>query len=491
MKPFIFSCMTFVVLFTNVFAENYTEKTFLMSQPLRIPTERILSSYQNYLVRQGEEREGIRKNHLFGTTFQFTGFYRESFNKRDLGQYFGYACDNVISIGTAYTDFQSSNLVHNSASSSALDIKGNVKLSPYQRSLGMHFAYLQRIPFLGRKFYVSFNVPFVHLEQGVCLRDRTSQIATVEGTQKKLRDYFSGNLLQANNPNKQAALQYAKIDGMHGKTAVADIDASFGYQFSKNDMYYVHTALLASIPTGNKSCGNYLFEPIIGHGGQLGIGCSVEAMVKLYEGKHTSVDFTSAYFIKSFFSNIQKRTLGFRSGNMASIRSWSQYLMLGEQGKIGVFPAANVLTRDVRVRTGLEFTCYLGANFYYRNFALNLGYNGFSRSDETVYIKNWTDDIYALADSSYDTSNPFSINPTPNPGVTDNSDKAISSKMLVPAIAATPASISHKIYGLMSYLFNKRGRIPVSVGLGGAVEVSQGNSAVSAAELYGKLAVSF
>ena len=474
MKYFFYWGIFFLGVSSFLNAASYTEKTFLMPQSLRIPTESMLFDYSNDLMLSG-------KHKLFGGCMQVTPFYRVSTNGTEIGKYFGWSNNNTISIDPALTGkhFSSFELIHNPNDLSSLYLRGTIELSPKQKIYGIHINYLQEI---FKNFYFNAIIPVVHVSNSMKPKVNDILKATIDGNRKGILHYFSGEISQEDNPSKQEALHYAKISGYRSKTGIADLELLLSYKFTRDENYYLRPMVSVVLPTGNRTNGEYLFEPVLGNGKQWGVGCGIDAMFTLYDKNYTKIDLTCAYNIKHFVSNTQKRTIGFRSDGLNKVYAWSQYRMLGEDGIAGVFPAANVLTRDVKVRQGILFDCDINFNVYHNNWLFNLGYNYFSRSDESVSVKSWDDDKYARAAWDYKTTSPFLIS--------NCQEGAIQKSMLNVAAAATPASITHKIYGILSYTFASA-RTPFFIGIGASGEFAQENSALQGYELYARLGFSF
>jgi len=462
-------------------SQDYTEKTFLMPQPLRVPSQHTFYDYTYDLLARGDD---IRTGH-----FQATYIYRHSDNRRKIGKYFGRNGWNEIKIGSGQTDFQASNLVFTDDPDS-ISLAGTIEILPSQKIKGVHLSYIKRLIQISKKLFINVAMPVVRVTNYLNARVLNEKQQTIEGTQFGPFCYFTGHLQQKTGNFKQEPLCAARMScgKKRSKSGVADIDCCLGYQFGLEDTYYLCPRLSMVIPTGNRPCGCYLFEPVLGHGKQWGIGFGVEAMTVLHKNEETKLDLTCSYEIKHFFSNTQKRTVGFRSDDWSSVKAWSQYELLGEQGKYGVFPAANVLTRDVRVHQGLLFDCYVNLNFQHRGCFLSVGYNYFSRAEEDVRVRCWPEDRYALVNPNHYTSNTrFTIVSDPTPA-DDNLEGPIQRAMLDGSVAATPPITTHKVYGLISYLCKSR---PLFVGIGGAYEACQDNAALEGYELYFKLGYSF
>lgn len=473
-------CLIFfqIVLAGTCFGRTHTGKTFLLPQPMRFPTQHIFYDYCHDLFS--------RHKNLLGGNFQVTSFCRRDQNRKEIGQYFGRHESNVISIGTGVTDFQSSNLVFTPAPT----LKGTLELRPHRKIRGLHFSYLHRLKTFSKRLFVNVSFPIIHVTRRMDVRVCDEVKQSIGEEKFGILDYFSGRLFQR---DIQAPLQCAKIAfcKSQGKTDFGDIEATLSYQFNKNDRYYLRSSIGVLLPTSNRAKGQYLFDIITGHARHWGFLSSIEAMAILYQAGPTKVTVTHSATLKYCLENNQRRTISFRSDDIDSRRSWAHYYgFLGEHGKRGVFPGANVLTRDVHVTPGLIFDFIVNYNLFHRDWLCSFGYNFFSRSEEAVRPPCWEDGKYALASINYDPTTPFTIAATPNIVSSDNIERGITRKMLDTSVAQSPASISHKIYVMVGHKWNSM-PVPVVVSLGGSYEFSQDNAALEGYELYLRAGASF
>lgn len=487
-RSWLYSFIFSFLLFGSLLARTHTGKTFLLPQPMRLPTEQIF--YDTCYSLAAREHN---KNKLFGGNIQVTAFCRRDQNKKEVGQYFGRHEKNVISIGSEVTDFQSRNLIFTQNPT----LKGELELRPCRKMRGVLFNYFHHLKDLSSKLFFSFSLPVIHVTRRMNARVCNEVKQTVGNKQYGILDYFSGMLWQ---PEKQAHLYYAKIlpCRSQGRTDFGDIEASVSYQatggsnpLNKGDRYYVRSSLGLVLPASNKPKGEYLFDMVTGNGKHWGFKVGAEAMAILYRDRKTKLSVTYSAALKYFLKNTQCRTLSFRSDDIDSRRSWAHYYgFLGEQGKRGVFPGANVLTRDVRVTPGTVFDFIVNYNLFRHNWLCSFGYNFFSRSEERVKPICWESGKYALASVNYDPTTPFVIAQTPNIISSDNIERAITREMLDTSVAQSPASISHKIYGMAGCQWDSI-RIPVALGVGASYEFSQDNAALEGYELFLRVAASF
>lgn len=460
-------------------AKTYTGKTFLQPQPFRFPTEYTFHDHLYTLMN---------KKDLVGGQFQITSFYRRDNNPEDIGAYFSRLGCNCISIGPKKTDFQATNLVFTDLPST-LDLRGVLELSPIRKIRGIELGYIHK---LSDHLYLCLSVPWIHITRRMqpCVYNQQKQ--EIEDKVYEIRDYFMGRIEQDGQPHFQAALCCAKIKchGSDYRTGFGDVVCSLSYQSQPMKGYWMRYFGGVILPTSNRPKGEWLYEPMLGNGQQWGIMVGAEGTVLAYETRKIKIKATVGGTIKQFFSNTQKRMVSFRSDDLDSSRSWAHYYgLLGEEGKYGVFPAANLLMRDVKVTPGVYFDGFINYSLFHRNRVFSVGYNLFAKESESVKVRSWTNNKYALASPLYDTATPFTI--VANPSSTDdNLEGPIQRNMLDASVAETPATMTHKVYAMASFVVDSL-RIPVTVGIGGAYEFAQNNAAPEGYELFMKVGASF
>lgn len=478
MKDAILRHMMVVALllvgFSTVSAVKNTEKTFLDPQPLRIPAQHTFYDYATHLL---QNKDCIGWDHV-----QAIYFYQDQENCRSLGEYFGRNHSNVITLGSNKTDFPVANFIF-SQNPQDLKLKGSFSIAPHREVKGFHLSYIKRISPISNSLFFQIHSPVVRVTTCMNARVHEEKADVIDNQAVGVLTYFSGCLEQKAAATKQERLKYAKIPccDQDSKVGFADVTCELAYNLGNGD-YYFKPFVGVVIPTGKRPEGKVLFEPLLGNGKRWGVNFGLEAMQAVEVGDETMVDLTASLQLQHLFDVTQKRTLGIRSDDWGNVRKWSHYELLGEQDKKGVFPAANVLTRDVKVKSGLATDCYLNCNILRMQCMVNFGYNYFSRPSESISVKCWQNDKYALVSSNYDANNPFNINST------DALQGAIQKEMLDLTVAQNEAQASHKLYVMVSYVQKE---IPFSIGVGGAYELVQGNAALSGYELYLRCNISF
>ena len=185
------------------------------------------------------------------------------------------------------------------------------------------------------------------------------------------------------------------------------------------------------------------------------------------------------------FEGTEKRTI---TPLKDSVFNFNYYYLMGKNGQQNqaLFPAANVLTRDVRVRPGNLFDGIVNLSCNCSCFTLDFGYNIFSKEGEAVSLKGiWEDDTYGIAATDYQTTGQiFTTDHTLSSKWINNSDLDINS-------ITTPSYLTHKIYGALGYNLKVNNKFPVGLGFGASYEVGNSNHELEGYQFWAKALISF
>jgi len=471
-------------------ATTHTNKTFLMPRaPLRDKAME-LSTWHTQINKKGDG--------LFGGSLQATGFYQSSTNQADTGRYFGAESatttkDNTIEVvqAAAANDLFNTNIYHSAGNTSSdVAFAGTMRLNPRRDIWGVRFDYYQDFDKIlnGLFFKASTVVAGVHTSMHETLENSTP-IASGDNAGKTVADFFAGNLSQGLGVNQQAALAYAKIDKGHHTTDLADIDLNLGYNFVNKKNWHLGLAFTLMIPTGNTPRGEFVFEPVSGHGGSWAVGGILDSAFTLWksDNKNKNLSLSLAVDYRFLFENTQRRTLGLIQGG--EVTPHGQYFLMGKNGVSGLFPAANITTRDVEVEPGSQVEAIAALAFNCCNWTFDIGYNLYYQDREAVKVKSWQEETYAVAHNDYQAV----VNNLPVAfSVTNDSvlGTAVSITDLNTKGAETPSQLSHKLYGGIGYAFNHWSN-PLMFGLGGGFEWKDSNAILEQWSLWGKTGISF
>jgi hypothetical protein len=449
--------------------QAHTNKTFLMprSHGVNLPME--LATFNEVANRTSEDQ-------FAGEYFGIKG--KSSFNL----QYNG---------GATPADLDAGYIIHNVTKNAATKSDfATLSLDPEQHAWGVRLDYYQNLDKLLKGLYFKVALPIVHVENDMELGVK----ATAADDVTAIRNYFkgAGDIAQTNSVG-QKALTYAKIDGQRDRTGVADIDLVLGYKFLNKENYHVALNLGLTIPTGNESEGEFVFEPMIGNGDHFGFGGGLDASARIWGDDCHNLKINVVANYRYLFENDEKRTLGIK-GVTGVNGDWSQYYLLGKIATPAVknldtnfIPAANITTQNVDVTPGSQLDAIFALAYNNGGFCVDLGYNLFWKEAEDIEIKS---DPF---NSQYGIVN---LNLVPNDDAGDDFTAAktvggaLTKANLDKSVAETPSQVSHKIYGSLGYIF-REWECPVMFGLMGGYEFAGENSALEKWEIGGKIGVGF
>ena len=528
MRKFFYVMLAILAGMSCAQASTHTNKTFLM------PRSHLDNMAMEYSTWHKQFRDIDEEK--WGSSIQATGFYQESTNQSALGKYFGkYNNATGPNITNPYAgtiqDFiwvmnrstgsgtnnekalllESGWIIHDPKATVAMADRLNVKgtFRPKQESYGIRLDFHQKLDKLAKGLFFKISVPFVDVTNdmeitytGTANPSRLTQPLPDPdtATTKSLADYLSGNI----TTTRQKALSHAKIAGSDSNSGVADIDVTLGYNFLYKEHKHLNANVCLTIPTGNRVRGEKLFEAMVGNGHHWALGCGVDSAFELWKDEDSSLDFLCAVNYKYLFDATEKRTLDFKysdtlvDGYLTAGKRvpMGYYFLGGKRGEKQVFPLANVLTRDVGVDPGSQLEALASLAFNYKSFTFDLGYNLFVKEGESVMVKDWPENTYAIANQTFgsitDDQPLFDpTNATHAWGGGGAEAMPIAREHLLEQDAATPVYVTHKIFGGLGYAYEDWD-YPIMFGLGGSWEFTQGtNSALDGWALWGKLGVSF
>ena len=221
-------------------------------------------------------------------------------------------------------------------------------------------------------------------------------------------------------------LCYSKMDCCHRKeTAIAELTMALGWNRWCEEDYHAGFNIRASVPTGNRPNGCYLFEPIVGNGKhwELGLGftshwtCwqsdSEECGLGFYLDANVTHLFKtcqcrnfdlkckplSRYMLAAKFQNPVEGGLHAVDGNGDSVTPIKQFA--------GVYtPVANLTHMQVDVSVGAQLDLVFLMQYIYNNCSMGIGYNFWTRSCEKIHCNSdcgpcFQNDTWALKGDAF------------------------------------------------------------------------------------------
>lgn len=175
--------------------------------------------------------------------------------------------------------------------------------------------------------------------------------------------------------------------------ALADISASFGYNFviRKNGNFGV--AGKVTCPTGNVPSGDYMLEPIFGRGGAWGVGAEFVGFYNLWLNDDVT-KYVDLWWQGEILHLMPGRTPNFRSFDLKKNGLGSKYLLIQNYSAepnndlvpYVIEPAVNITTLPVFSKIAIEGSVALMLDANYKNWNFALGAEFWSRSAEKLSI---------------------------------------------------------------------------------------------------------
>ncbi len=376
--------------------------------------------------------------------------------------------------------------------------KSTVCFSMNQSVAGLGLQYLQRFAWhdATQGWWFSASSPISHVKNTVTLAEKIESQGTPEALITNMTQAF-----------RQPAWCYGKVDNCaHTKTGLADIETKLGYEWLPCPEGHIALYTGVLIPTGNKPCAQYIFEPIIGHDHHWGLMWGIQAGFQLWEQseKERSLNFECMAHGQYLFSNTQRRSFDLID------KPWSRYMQvyankaqaqLAQETADGSLatPGINVFTRNLKVTPALSSNMTSALVFTAGGFQSEIGYNIFYRQAECVKLAcPWPTGENAPALKSrtqglgdpaqYGLTNPVrTIAPNAilnDPTITENFGTLADYEKNIITIndidlcsAAHPGMLANILYGSLGYRWDEI-EYPVHLSGGASYEFSRKSAAV-------------
>lgn len=468
----------------------------------------------------------------FGGAVQVTVLGGRSTNREDLAQYFMPNCKTSLSV----TEQQQEGTDIVSAQFNIVTVDGNfesqIRFCPQSSIVGAGFTWRQRFceNDEGRAFFGYISGPVFRVKNQMNLSERVIQDGGgVNPELSAASEEINGFPLVANATEafKQAAWHCGKIDDCCGpktnssrsgccdqsKTRFAHLEIAAGYEWINEETCKLESFFGGTIGTGNRPCGEYLFEPIVGNNGHNGVFWGTRVGMEFWHhetedrGLWFYIDYTGRYL----FSRCERRLVDVKC------KPWSRYMLVynsqeqaqqaadlcaqtpnttaTNQGIILGTPGVNVFCLDLKVQP--RFTHMFNSAFVYRNPCLEaeIGYDYFSRDSECIQLGCDFREQYAFksllgcgaTNSQQTIGEQFDAADLP---VAQYEENIIRKTDLDLESAAHPNMVVHTIYGSLAYRWDDR-ECPLFAGFGGSYEWGPDNTTMNRWLLWGKLGMSF
>lgn len=410
-------------------------------------------------------------------TLQVSPFFSQTTNGKRLGRALGLDGNDRFTVnnlaGAAATGVRADYFIHGAAD----DLSGAVGIKPQQHVYGAHLNYFQHLDGITEGLFLSIHAPLIHVKNDGKLTVDNDSVGNIE-------NFFRGNYSNDTVGTKQDKLKNGKFaQGGHSKTGIADIEATLGWNFFQDDRSHAGINIAAIFPTGNRSSGEYAFEPLVGNH-HWGIGAGFNADVTLWQENEHSLKLLLETDYRYLFEDTQKRV-----SNIVGNTTLQHYRNVGRITTAAVGaenrlqPFANVATLDYKIKPGSQIDALAAFSYSNTSVTLDLGYNLFFKQAEDGSLKSndsWTDSTYAFVATNYDTSTDLTV---------DNAVKVLNRADL--SAPLTPATLTHKLFAGIGYTIQETD-YPVLLGLGGAYQFTDNkNTSATGFDVWGKIGISF
>jgi len=434
-----------------------------------------------------------KKEKKFGAKFQNGYFYRETENSEKLGEVFGTCDTNKIIVGTELqvaaelADVENNFILHYHSSPNTLE--GIVEFNPKQTSHGTIAETFMKLDRLLKGLYLKKKVVIMEVENSLNAKVYNKEPGAAATEAQLLSDVLAGKNLKRNlgggasdRYSEQEALEYAKIGCPdETRTGIENLETTIGWHFIRHDDYMAGINIALQSPTGDRTTAEYLWEPRLGSQ-HWALGGGIEGKVTAWKDENQSIRVFLDINYRYEFEAKEKRTLGIKNAGPLN-----HYILLGEVGKYMLYPAANILTKEIDVTPGSNLDALLVLNYNFKKFTFDLGYNFFYKVEEDVELNRclWTDDKYGIADPSWTTCNSaFTLADTFPANTPINYDDIDTS------VAQSPGMLSHSIFASAGYSA-KIWNSPIMLALGGAYEFSGSRGTAKSFTIWGKAGFAF
>jgi hypothetical protein len=368
----------------------------------------------------------------------------------------------------------------------------------------------------GRGFFGSISMPIMRVKNRINLSER---IIDDGGGVNEAFSAVSENINNfpvvgtAKEAFAQAAWHCGKINDCcseNKETHLADVELALGYRLIEHETCSLESFVGATIATGNRPEGTYMFEPIVGNNKHNGIfwGSSIGMELWTHDCMDRALWFYVDYNGRYLFKTHETRLVDVKG------KPWSRYMQLycnqDQAIQAAIFLQQENLTSSTLLYTpGVNKFCLcldvsprfahtFNTGFGYTSgcFDAEAGYNFYSRNSECVKLRSnfsETSAFKALSGGGQTDNVQTICNLFFNNNRTDVADferNIIHAADLDLESAAHPSMMIHTFYGSVGYRWDDR-EYPLFAGIGSSYQFCDDNTGLSEWMLWGKAGISF
>jgi hypothetical protein len=208
-------------------------------------------------------------------------------------------------------------------------------------------------------------------------------------------------------------LKYGRIFGRQERSGLSDVQIAFGWNFLSECWYHVGLAVRTALPTGNKTCAELLFEPMIGNGHHWELGLGLTSHVDVWRDAQTG-SAIALYFdmnVTHLFTSTQRRSFEFATNGAGN-----RYMLLEElvNGSTDLFfgfggpaapnqynqrlvPAINLTSFCAKISVPVQVDAVVKCAFITEcGLEFDIGYNLWARSAEKLHCRGQLKGMFAF-----------------------------------------------------------------------------------------------
>lgn len=504
-RPVRYFLVFCLVVWRPLAAEKFSQRVYFAPRTIDANRAMELTTWDEmiYRLRNSSAKMKIRSD------FALTPFFQQSQHGAGIGRYFGIGNGKnsfyvgpykqmLDSTGQPKAEVINSYLIHDAEDYNTSTLAGTVSFNARQEVYGMRLDYFQHIDDPIKHFYFKALLPIVQVRQniGMSIPKADSTAVTISGKEYSLKDFFRGEVdvpASTGQENAQLPLKKAKIHGDRCKGGVGNLNLAVGYKAYQSLQNHIFINAGVILPTDDKDKGEYLFAPRCGNGGHVGFTLGVDGGIELWSCKEkkalvrvlASLDYRYLFEATEHRTPMLKRSF-FNQLQEAGDGSLNYYYLGGYNGTNVLFPAANVFTQSLKVKPGNQGEALIAISFKCSSFVIDVGYNAFYKDQESVWLKHWDDDSFALVARNFDTTN--TIIPTSDEVLNKRDVKASDFEL---KSVKNPSQISHKVFGGLGYSFMANPKCIPTIGAGASYEFISDNATMEAGAVWAKIGLSF
>ena len=451
------------------------------------------SNLARWMVGQGHHTHLCDTDCVNGS-LAITPHYFQSFNEKEIGEYFFFNKTNTMRFGPAGTpgvDVFARNFFLND------NFDGTVVANPRVRNFVVDINFFLGLDEWKPGLYCRVDVPINWTSWDMRLTETSTTAGTTIAANKlgnvaeavspnnSIVQAWKGKALSPNLfPDLKQEMRFARIDGKQTKTGVADITFVLGYDFICNECSHLGFNFQIIAPTGDRPDAEFVFEPVVGNGRHVKVGGGLSGHYELW---NNGCDQSFGVFFEGvayhMFRAKQKRTFDLKNNGVGS-----RYLLFKRFDSAGAYAneilfGPNVLTRDVKVRNDVHGEAALMFDYQNCGFTFDVGYNLWGRTEDKITISECipantfgiqgdTNTATTGGNNPNNTQSKTDIKGNFAPDPDDGTDPVfISTDDLDINSARHPGAVSHKLFTHFAYTWENCDYLPF-LGLGGEVEFS-------------------